>query len=385
MTTPIRSRFTAFIAALNASFPERSHIIEGLFLAILTGQHALLLGEPGTAKSLLTRTIGQGLGGRWWEKLLTRFTTPEEVFGPVSLKGLEQDRYERVTAGTLADTDFAFPDEIFKANSAILNSLLTALNERVFHNGTRIEKLALRSVFGASNEMPEGKELEALWDRFVLRFDVHYLQRDTAMRAMILAPEIEIESGLTLADLDTAQAEVKAIKLTDATVDAMLAMRTQLKAEGIVVSDRRWKACLKLAQASAWLSGEADTSTEDLAVLTDALWREPKERAKVAKVVGQHADPVGTKAVEALDAAREIALRFSSLPAMASGEYVKASGALLEEYKQTAKKVDALAATAQRRGKQTVADVQAEMKALADDLMRQAAMGLRLRKPTANA
>jgi hypothetical protein len=123
-------------------------------------------GSPGTAKSALVRAIAQAFGGSYFERLLTKFSTPEELFGPISLKALEQDRYERVTAGKLPEAEFAFVDEVFKANSAILNSLLTAMNERLFHNDGAPAQMPLVSLFGASNELPEGKELEALFDRF---------------------------------------------------------------------------------------------------------------------------------------------------------------------------------------------------------------------------
>src|SRR6185436_4195728 len=115
--------------------------------------------------------------------------TPEELFGPVSLRALEQDRFERVIAGKLPEAEFAFIDECFKANSAILNSLLTLINERVFHNDGQQMRCPLVTMFGASNELPDGKELEALFDRFVLRFDVQYLLAASNMRGVLAAGE----------------------------------------------------------------------------------------------------------------------------------------------------------------------------------------------------
>ena len=137
----------------------------------------LLIGPPGTAKSALARAIAQAFSGNYFERLLTKFSTPEELFGPVSPKALEQDKFSRVISGKLPEAEFAFVDEVFKANSAILNSLLTLVNERVFHNDGAPIKCPLVTMFGASNELPEGKELEALFDRFLLRFDVGYLLR----------------------------------------------------------------------------------------------------------------------------------------------------------------------------------------------------------------
>src|SRR5476649_1696232 len=119
---------------LVSQFPERATVIDGSLAAVLAGEHVLLIGPPGTAKSALVRSIAQSFGGSYFERLLTKFSTPEELFGPISLKALEQDRFVRVTAGKLPEAVFAFVDEVFKANSAILNSLLTLVNERVFHN-----------------------------------------------------------------------------------------------------------------------------------------------------------------------------------------------------------------------------------------------------------
>src|SRR3954471_7668808 len=137
---------------LAAHFPERKQVIDGALCAILAGEHVLLLGPPGTAKSALARAVAQAFSGVYFERLLTKFSTPEELFGAVSLKALEQDRFSRVIAGKLPEANFAFVDEIFKANSAILNSLLTLINERVFHNDGTPILCPLVTLFGASNE-----------------------------------------------------------------------------------------------------------------------------------------------------------------------------------------------------------------------------------------
>src|SRR6476620_7309453 len=162
--------------SLVSRFPERETVIDGTLCAVLASEHVLLLGPPGTAKSALARAIAQAFSGEYFERLLTKFSTPEELFGPISLKALERDEFSRVISGKLPEAEFAFVDEIFKANSAILNSLLTLVNERVFHDDGVPVRVPLVTMFGASNELPEGKELEALFDRFILRFEVNYLR-----------------------------------------------------------------------------------------------------------------------------------------------------------------------------------------------------------------
>ncbi len=183
----MKNKILPLLSEFENSFKERSEEISGAFLAILSGEHVLFLGPPGTAKSLLTRKVCEAIeGGSLYYYLLTRFTTPDEIFGPLSLKALQQDEFSRRIEGYLPTAHIAFLDEIFKANSSILNSLLTILNERKFHNGLKVLDIPLLSVFGASNELPEKEEsLEALYDRFLFRYFVSYVQDETNFKELI--------------------------------------------------------------------------------------------------------------------------------------------------------------------------------------------------------
>jgi MoxR-like ATPase len=379
-TTPALPQIQQLRQDLNTRFPERRSVIDGALCAVLAGEHVLLLGPPGTAKSALVRAIAQAFGGTYFERLLTKFSTPEELFGPISLSALEQDRYARVVTGKLPEAHFAFADEVFKANSAILNSLLSLVNERVFHNDGQPLACPLVSLFGASNELPDGKELEALFDRFAIRFDVQYLLRPTNMRAMLLAPEPSTPIALSLALLQNAQLATRSITLTDPTVDALLAIRDACNADGIQVSDRRWKRSLKLVQANAYLAGEATTTPEDLLILVDALWREPKERPKVARIVGQHADPISAQATEILDAARETAARITGLRSTSSDRkaFVGSAAQALDDFDAQKRKLDDLSRTAGPRAKQTIGDATQEIAQLRADLARSVSSGLNL-------
>ena len=364
---------------LTACFPERRNVIEGALAAILAGEHVLLLGQPGTGKSSIVRAIAQAFGGRYFERLLTRFATPEELFGPISLKALEQDRYARVVTDKLPEAEFAFVDEVFRGNSAILNSLLTLVAERIFHNDGAPVACPLVSMFGASNDLPEGRELEALFDRFLFRFEVQYLLRPTNFRSVLAAPEPKASVALSMADLRTAQAEALAVAVSDATIDALIAIRDACRAEGIVASDRRWKKSLKAVQASAYLAGEACTTPEDLFILVDALWREPKERGKVAHLVGQLADPVSAKAAEILDAARETAARVAALRSSDRKTYIAEAAQALEEFRAQQKKLQELGRGAGPRATQTIGDAQQEITQLHTELARAVSAGLSLR------
>src|SRR5512142_1151987 len=165
-----RERLLGLLAALEDGLVERRAVVRLALLAALAGEHTLLVGPPGTAKSQLARRLHLAFaGGGYFERLLTRFTVPEELFGPLSIRALEEDRYERQTAGFLPQASIGFIDEVFKANSAILNALLTLLNEREFDNGPRREVCPLVSVIGATNAVPEDEVGEAFFDRFLVR------------------------------------------------------------------------------------------------------------------------------------------------------------------------------------------------------------------------
>ena len=364
---------------LTTRFPESTNVIDGALAAVLAGEHVLLLGPPGTAKSALARAIAQAFGGSYFERLLTKFSTPEELFGAISLKALEQDRFARVVTGKLPEAEFAFVDEIFKANSAILNSLLAIINERVFHNDGQPISCPLVTMFGASNELPDGKDLEALFDRFLLRFDVGYLLRPANLRLVLSSPEPTATQAMKMADLRKAQAEVAKVAITDETIDALIEIRDACKGEGIIASDRRWKKALKIVQAVAYMAGEKKTSPEDLSVLIDSLWREPKDRPKVARLVGKLADPVGAQAAEILDAARETSNKVAALKSGDRKAYIAQAAQALEQFQAQQKKLGQLAKGAGRRASSVIQDANDEIIAIHTDLARTVSAGLGLR------
>lgn len=298
----LQGKFLGLEKRLNAELFEREEVVSGLLCAALAGEHVLLLGPPGTAKSALASQFCGGVkGAKYFEWLLSKFSAPEELFGPISLQGLKADKYERKTAGKLPEAHVAFLDEIFKANSAILNSLLTAINERKFHNNGTASQIPLKLVIGASNELPEGPELEALYDRFLLRYWVGYIKNPESFIGMIQASEPQLGLGVTLREWETAQGEVAALPFDELVVQCLYRLRVELQKENLVVSDRRWKRCVRLLQARAWLDGATEVDSEQFDVLRAALWNSPDERETVDRVVGRVAVGVGVKAKKVAD------------------------------------------------------------------------------------
>lgn len=303
----VETPITQLQAYLNSIFPERKEVIEGVLVTLLAGENGLLIGPPGTAKSALIRVLcGAVENAHYFERLLTKFSTPEELFGPISLSALKQDRFERNVAGKLPEAEIAFVDEVFKANSAILNSMLTVMNERKFHNDGKILKVPLISLWGASNELPEGKELDALFDRFMMRFEVKPLITAANMKKMILAPEPTAQTFLSAFSLREEMAKASKVEVSPETIDALVDLREVLAAQhSIFISDRRLKKSVGLLKAVAHLGGAQETSPEDLDVLKNCFWREPAEINKIAKEIGKFSDPVQIKVMEILAAARE--------------------------------------------------------------------------------
>jgi MoxR-like ATPase len=330
-----RTRLQAVEDGLNAAFAERRGEVRSLMTALVAGEHVLLLGPPGTAKSALTKAFcAATIQGPFFEILMTKYTVPEEVCGPLSLAGLEHDRYERVTAGYLPAASGAFLDEIGKANSSILNSLLTILNEREFDNGGQRVKIPLEIVVGASNELFTDDALRALDDRFLLRHWVEPVKNRSAVKSLLQgrgAPKVA--ASLQTGDLEVLRAAAQAVTVTDEVADAMLDLKDSLNREhGIQCSDRRWRKMVELVCARAAIRGGAQTEKADLLVLADSIWRTIDERPTVQAVVSKAVSPALGDALRLKDAAMEIVAKVdkagkgsqaTAALATASGEVTK--------------------------------------------------------------
>ncbi|MCW5830461.1 MAG: AAA family ATPase [Deltaproteobacteria bacterium] len=292
---------------LKQTFIEREELIDGTLAALLAREHVLLIGPPGTAKSMLADELCKRIDGAdYFQWLLTKFTTPEEIFGPISLKALERDEYTRIPRDKLPVAHVAFLDEIFKANSSILNALLSLINERKFHNGDKPQDAPLISMFGASNELPDEEELTALYDRFMLRYLVKYLEEDANFVSMLALKQPKTRTRITLKELDEIQDEVTAIDLPDLVMNLILTVRNKLKKENIIPSDRRFRNSLNLLRAVAYMEGRSHVTDSDLMILCHVLWTTPDDIPVVENVVYDVANPFDRRADEFLQQAQEI-------------------------------------------------------------------------------
>lgn len=297
----IQSSFARIRRELAAALIEREDEIDLVLTALICQEHVLLVGPPGTGKSYLLDGIMRWLDAPKFDILLTKFTAPEEVCGPVSLPDLKAGRYKRITTGMLPEAVGAFLDEIFKASSAILNTLLKMLNERVFTNDGVKQPIPLRLCVAASNEWPNdqegGRELAALFDRFLFRKRVRPIAARSGRNRLLWGDVgIRLSTTLTPAELDAASCEADSLAWSPAAKEALEQIVQDLAKEGIRPSDRRQRKSVSAAQAFAWLAGALEVLPEHLEILAHVLWDDPQEQPdKAAQIVARIANPAGMK------------------------------------------------------------------------------------------
>ena len=324
-------RFKQLLGEMNRGIYEKETEISLSLLAALAGESIILLGPPGVAKSMVARQLKTAFkDARSFEYLMSRFSTPDEIFGPVSIQKLKtSDTYERAVEGYLPTADVVFLDEIWKAGPAIQNTLLTVINEKIFRNGNREMHLPLKLLVAASNELPaKGEGLEALWDRFVIRIESRPIKLEKNFRAMLLeAPtdflgptdftdstdssgsmgkcgftdSADFSDSTDFSDLKITAEEyaewvekICKIGVKEEVLDAISAIRKSLRAvnvdeaaerRNIYVSDRRWKNIVRLLRTSAFMQDREEVDICDLLPIYHCLWQEPEERDAIRSIV----------------------------------------------------------------------------------------------------
>ena len=315
-------RFKQLLGEMNRGIYEKETEISLSLLAALAGESIILLGPPGVAKSMVARQLKTAFrDAQSFEYLMSRFSTPDEIFGPVSIQKLKtSDTYERAVEGYLPTADVVFLDEIWKAGPAIQNTLLTVINEKIFRNGNREMHLPLKLLVAASNELPaKGEGLEALWDRFVIRIESRPIKLEKNFRAMLLevkseeqrASEVKSEERGVKEQSSAAEGKVNSNAITAEeyagwteridkigvkieVLDAISAIRKSLRAvnvdeaaerRNIYVSDRRWKNIVRLLRTSAFMQDREEVNICDLLPIYHCLWQEPEERDAIRNIV----------------------------------------------------------------------------------------------------
>lgn len=292
----ISNKIQSLLQSLNQGLVDRENTLKLALLTALAGENIVLVGPPGTGKSLVARRIARSLsdeGVDYFEYLLTKFSTPEELFGPLSIAALKADRFQRNTEGYLPTVRVAFLDEIFKASSSILNALLTILNERVYHNGPQVQNVPLQALIAASNELPtDQEELGALYDRFLVRVFVDYVGAHSLSKlfAPTTEPELHPADRITPAELEQIRRTAPEVafppELIQAVQDIWAAHREAFKEDRREsLSDRRLKKVIHLLRVSAATNGRQAVDLSDLMLLKDCLWNHADNAIKVRELV----------------------------------------------------------------------------------------------------
>ena len=349
MATATIKSITGFCAAhaelealrqdLNNQTFEMSTEIDVMLMAIISRQHVFMFGEPGVGKSMLANLVGKACGMNYVAKLLSKVSTYEDVFGTIKVSGIMEDRYERIAEGYAQTAELLFLDEIWKSNAAVLQSLLTIVNERFFDdNGNRIS-VPLQTMVCASNELPEDSSLAALYDRIMFRLDVKKIRnRDNQMK-LVMGHVPTLSTSLDPRDLATLRDAADQVNLSPI-ADAFIDIVNELRREGFTISDRRMGQIAKAVRASAILHGRLTANESDLLVLQHCAWDEPTEAPRVAGIVSSIAMPKLGEALELLDAAIE---QYSGLDlGSITNESIASTSRINREMKRIATEIERL-------------------------------------------
>lgn len=301
--TPIspREHIRQLVDWMSQGVYEKEQIIAIALLCAVAGENMFLLGPPGTAKSMVASRLKRVFkDGKSFDYLMSRFSTPDEIFGPIAISRLKNDdRYERLTTGYLPEADVVFLDEIWKAGPSIQNTLLTIVNEHIFHNGGQIMHCPMKVLIAASNELPAKDEgLEALWDRFLVRMVSNCIEDEGSFFKMIMSKsceQSELSGGLYITDELYArwQSESKAVGINESVINAIKALRKTFvdlgKEDGnklrYYISDRRWRKAYRFMQTSAYLNGRTEINMSDYLLLIHCFWNDDECIPNVLKAI----------------------------------------------------------------------------------------------------
>lgn len=319
----IRERIAKLLSLLNSGLYEKEEAVRLALLSAIAGESIFFLGPPGTAKSMISSRIHHAFkeGTKYFEYLMNEFSTPDEIFGSVKLKGLDEGVYEKNTNGYLPEANVAFLDEIWKSGPAILNTLLTIINEKKFRNGDKVVKVPLQVLLAASNELPKEKSgLEALYDRFIIRTIVNPVSMENEDSFFALCEksgkELVVSENmkpnlLTIEEVQGWSEKINEVALTDKIKEVIMEIRRELEVknqekkreekEKYYVSDRRWKKIIHLLKTSAFLCDRKEVDLMDLQLVSYCIWNTPKQREEVKSIVKEIVQEHGLECTTAID------------------------------------------------------------------------------------
>lgn len=305
-----QAKMQQIFVEMNNLFVERDTLIKLMQLAIVTGTNLLMLGPPGTAKSQITYELcGRVENANYFQWMLNKTSDPSEVFGPFSVKEMENDKFMRITTGKLPEAHIAFMDEVFKSNAPTLNALLTIMNEHIFYNDGKAQPVPLISMFGASNEPPEDETLDAMYDRFIFRINVKYVH-DAANKKRMHSNYVDNRAGLlglagkttiTLSEVQALQEAAKSVKVPKDIINKFIRLISDLDRQGIHVSDRRQNECFKVMQGNAVLAGRNVAGLDDFKSLVYVLWEKEDHVAIIESAILKMVNPYDDRFKELKD------------------------------------------------------------------------------------
>ncbi|AHB36256.1 AAA family ATPase [Spiroplasma apis] len=290
----ITERIKKLIEVLSYQVYEKETIFKLAMLALLGEESIFLLGKPGIAKSLISRRMKFAIkNGKNFEYLMSKFSTPEEIYGPIDLKLLKEGKYVRVIDGFLPSANVGFLDEIWKAGPSIQNTLLTIINEKLFRNGPNDIKVPLKLLISASNELPaEGEGLEALFDRFIIRYIAEGLKSENNFDDLLnsdSALDVDVDPSLqiSIVELEAWKKQSRQVNMSRKTLDFIHYFRKKMQKDTngeAYISDRRWKKIAGLMKTSAFFNGRGETDIPDLFVIPFCIW-DNEEQEKTYKEI----------------------------------------------------------------------------------------------------
>lgn len=284
----VKNKLANIIQTIESQIFEKEDIIKLTLLGLISKENIFLLGKPGVAKSLMARQVCKLIkNGKYFEYLMNSFSTPEELFGPVSLKKLDDDIYERKIENYLPESNVVFLDEIWKASPAIQNTLLNIMNEKVYINGTNRIDVPLNLLISASNELPvENEGLEALYDRFLIRIIVNPIKDDKNFFSLLRSQKnISVNflpnSTFSIDEINSFESNISDVYLSDEILNFILILKNKLEEDlsqnDFYVSDRRWKKIAWILKSLAFANDRTEVRVDDLLIIKHLLWSKPEE------------------------------------------------------------------------------------------------------------